>query len=139
MLAEVIEKQRQSQELNKTQCQITHIMESIATEIEQLDHMLKADRDGKKQYDDSLAALARRKKDIMTKYTADVTFAENFDQKIGPFQARYNVLTGSVGTLYGSAKDKHASGLKLLEKFFDYHPAYKRHSDTFSAVPFRPK
>jgi hypothetical protein len=29
--------------------------------------------------------------------------------------------------------------LKLLRDHFDYHPEFKRWSDTFSAVPFRPK
>ena len=44
-----------------------------------------------------------------------------------------------MGVLYQNAKDKHAGGLEMLKKHFDYHPEFKRWSDTFSAVPFRPK
>mmetsp|Transcript_30053 Transcript_30053/g.41935 ORF Transcript_30053/g.41935 Transcript_30053/m.41935 type:complete len:152 (+) Transcript_30053:21-476(+) len=138
-LADHIEKEKKSQELNVTQSQITHIMESIATEIDQLDHALKADQDGKKQYDDQLNALYRKREENQAILDENKSFADNFDVRIGPFEARYNALTGSVGGLYDSAKEKHAAGLKLLEEFFDYHPAYLRHSDNFTAVPFRPK
>jgi len=44
-----------------------------------------------------------------------------------------------MAVLYQNAKDKHANGLKMLMKHFDYHPQFKRWSDTFTAVPFRPK
>lgn len=139
MLQEFIEKERQSQELNKAVSQITHVMETIANQIDQLDASLQADYDGKKQYGDKLEALNRKKQEYLQKFNEDKAWAANFDTRIGPFEARYEALTGSVGSLYDSAKDKHAAGLKLLEEFFDYHPAYKRHDDTFSAVPFRPK
>ena len=44
-----------------------------------------------------------------------------------------------MAVLYQHAKDKHANGLNMLMKHFDYHPAFKRWSDTLTAVPFRPK
>ena len=49
------------------------------------------------------------------------------------------VIDVQMSVLYQNAKDKHANGLTMLMKHFDYHPEFKRWSDTFSAVPFRPK
>jgi len=49
------------------------------------------------------------------------------------------VLLFQMAVLYQNAKDKHTGGLEMLKKHFDYHPEFKRWSDTFSAVPFRPK
>jgi hypothetical protein len=52
---------------------------------------------------------------------------------------RGDIMAAQMGVLYQNAKDKHSGGLEMLKKHFDYHPEFKRWSDTFSAVPFRPK
>ena len=52
---------------------------------------------------------------------------------------RGDMVAAQMGVLYQNAKDKHSGGLEMLKKHFDYHPEFKRWSDTFSAVPFRPK
>ncbi len=62
-----------------------------------------------------------------------------FDSKIGPFRDLYDNLTGDITVLYEKAKEQHMHGLELLCEEFQYHPAYKRWSDTFSATPFKPK
>ena len=57
---------------------------------------------------------------------------------VGPFAARYKEMTADIGAIYERAKEGHQKGIKLLEKEFGYHPAFKRPQDTFSAIPFRP-
>jgi hypothetical protein len=47
-------------------------------------------------------------------------------------------MVADIGVIYNNACVGHANGLKLLEQEFGYHPAYKRHSDKFSASPFKP-
>ena len=59
-------------------------------------------------------------------------------QNFGPFVAKYTAFMEQMSVLYQNAKNKHALGLEMLMKHFDYHPELKRWSDTFSAVPFRP-
>lgn len=48
-------------------------------------------------------------------------------------------MTIDISGLYDNAKNEHLKGLQLLMQEFEYHPEFKRHGDTFSAVPFRPK
>lgn len=58
---------------------------------------------------------------------------------IGPFQKTYENNTKEIGGIYGNARKQHAAGINMLIREFDYHPPFKRHSDTFTAVPFNPK
>ena len=41
--------------------------------------------------------------------------------------------------IYDGAKDFHSKGIALLIKEFEYHIAFKRWNDTFTAIPFKPK
>ena len=54
----------------------------------------------------------------MTETVADLNF--------GPFVAKYQEFMAEMDVLYRNAKDKHANGLKMLMKHFDYHPEFKR-------------
>ena len=51
---------------------------------------------------------------------------------------KYQSMTNEMSGLYNNAKQEHAKGVEVLMKEFKYNPSYKRHGDTFSAVPFRP-
>ena len=65
-------------------------------------------------------------------------WAAQFATNVGPFEAKYDKLTGEIGSLYDDAKVKHGVGLQLLMDEFNYHPAFKRPGDDFTATPFRP-
>ena len=75
----------------------------------------------------------------MTRLRANEEWAARFDKDIGPFERKYHSLTSEISGLYDSAKDEHAKGLAVLMEEFHYHPAFKRPSEDFFAVPFRPK
>jgi len=66
-------------------------------------------------------------------------FQENYEQNIAPLEGQYDKMFAGIGEIYSRAKEGHAKGLELLKAEFDYHPAYKRHSDKFGAVPFHPR
>jgi len=83
--------------------------------------------------------LVQRKEFLETRIVENKEWAANYDLNFGPFVAKYQEFMAEMGVLYRNAKDKHANGLKMLMKHFDYHPEFKRWSDTFSAVPFRPQ
>ena len=48
---------------------------------------IKADEKGKKEYDDQLAKLARRKAEIQKRLSENETWSANFDRDIGPFES----------------------------------------------------
>lgn len=107
--------------------------------------------------------LKQRKAFLESRIVENKAWAANYDEKFGPFVNKYKEFMEQVGesvclwpktgcmilmlagaveqmsVLYQNAKDKHANGLQMLMKHFDYHPEFKRWSDTFTAVPFRPK
>ena len=91
-----------------------------------------------------------------------------FDQDVAPFQQKYIHLVEEIHGVYGTAKEVsgymrcscdsrkdrcvssvgfthwhvlqfHAKGIQMLVDEFNYHVAYKRWDDTFSAIPFKPK
>jgi hypothetical protein len=66
-------------------------------------------------------------------------WAKSYETDLGPFTQKYDAITNEIGGLYGNAKKGHAKGISLLQKEFNYHPAFKRPGDTFSALPFKPK
>ena len=49
---------------------------------------IKADEKGKKDYDDQLARLARKKAEIQKRLAMNETWAQNFDRDIGPFESK---------------------------------------------------
>ena len=48
---------------------------------------IKADERGKKDYDDQLARLARKKAEIQKRLEMNETWASNFDRDIGPIES----------------------------------------------------
>lgn len=48
------------------------------------------------------------------------------------------MLVKDIEQLYSNAKEKHAKGIQMLVDEFNYHIAFKRWSDEFTAVPFKP-
>ena len=62
-----------------------------------------------------------------------------YDREIGPFQMTYGKNTEGIAVIYDNAKKFHGKGIQMLVDEFDYHPSFKRPTDTFSATPFQPK
>ncbi len=100
---------------------------------------MKADEKGIEDYESEILRLKQRKEFLGKRIVENKAWASNFDREFRPFMNKYNEFMDQMSKLYKNAKDKHEGGLKLLRDHFDYHPEFKRWSDTFSAVPFRPK
>mmetsp|Transcript_35283 Transcript_35283/g.111508 ORF Transcript_35283/g.111508 Transcript_35283/m.111508 type:complete len:146 (+) Transcript_35283:214-651(+) len=113
-------------------------IDNMRKELQALDTDIKADKAGKAEYQEQINRLKRRKAVLEARVQANKDWAESFDGAIGPFENKYQTLVDEIHQLYGEAKEKHAEGLKLLMSDFQYHPAFKRWSDTFSASPFTP-
>ena len=133
---------------------------------------IKADEEGKAEYENVCRRLEAKKADLQARIGApprhprrtfpspaptwratpgrppparlpppadgNQAWIDSYEKDLGPFKDKYAVLVKDIEQLYGSAKEKHAKGIQMLVDEFDYHVAYKRYSDTFSAVPFKP-
>lgn len=125
-------------EMNRTSSAIKGVLDNLRMQIGILDAEIKADEKSKAEYERYLNILNTKKEDIIKRMESNAEWSKNYDRDIGPFANRYKEMTADIGKIYDRAKEGHQRGIKLLEKEFGYHPAFKRPQDTFSAIPFRP-
>ncbi|KAL3674807.1 hypothetical protein V7S43_000734 [Phytophthora oleae] len=125
--------------MNRVTSGIGGALEGVQMRIETLTREIKADEKGKKEYDEQLFRLSERRKDLEAKLKECREWSELFESKIKPLAGKYTETTDSMQGQYNDAKQRHAQGILVLIKNFDYHPEFKRFSDTFTAVPFKPK
>jgi hypothetical protein len=116
-----------------------NILTNLETQIQALATELRADEKGLKDYEQQLYLLEKEKSGLMRNIRKNKQFVDDFDKMIGPFSDKYTEMTKDMSTLYGNAKQHHANGVLLLIKEFDYHPAFKRRDNEFTAAPFKPK
>ena len=83
--------------------------------------------------------LKIKRAELDKRMKANLEWAEMYDREIGPFQMTYGKNTEGIAVIYDNAKKFHGKGIQMLVDEFDYHPAFKRPTDTFSATPFQPK
>lgn len=125
--------------MNRTTSGIGGVLETLQQRIATLEREIRADERGKQAYDDQLFRLGQRRADLETKLRESQDWIALFDTSIAPLECQYSETTGRMQTQYDDAKRRHAQGVRVLIDNFDYHPEFKRFSDTFSAVPFKPK
>ena len=133
------EADRRKTELNMTTANVGSLIETLEVRLAALEAEIRADKEGVEDFGNDIARLEKKKALLARDSAQQREWCSQFDEQIGPFEARYSVLKTSIGGLYDEAKSKHARGLQLLIDKFDYHPAFKRWSDDFSASPFKPK
>ena len=93
--------------------------------------------EGKAEYERTLNLLKARRAEIQKRLDTNRAWVNNFKNTAGPL-ASYESLCKEIDVLYQDAKEKHAKGIQMLVDDFDYHIAYKRWSDTFSSIPYKP-
>jgi hypothetical protein len=125
--------------MNRVTSGIGGALEGVQMRIEMLSREIKADEKGKKDYDEQLFRLNERRRDLEGKLKDCRDWNALFESKIKPLAGKYTETTDSMQSQYNDAKLRHAQGILVLMENFDYHPEFKRFSDTFTAVPFRPK
>lgn len=130
---------KDSRAMNRVTSGISGVLEAVQMRIEVLDREIKDDEKGKKDYDEQLFRLNKRKQDLLAKLRESHDWIALFDSKIKPLENNYKDMTDNMQMQYDDAKLRHAQGIQVLMDNFDYHPEFKRFSDTFSAVPFKPK
>uniref|UniRef100_H3GTU1 EF-hand domain-containing protein n=2 Tax=Phytophthora ramorum TaxID=164328 RepID=H3GTU1_PHYRM len=125
--------------MNRVTSGIGGALDSVQMRIEMLTREIKADEKGKKDYDELLFRLNERRRDLDAKLRECREWSTLFESKIKPLAGKYAETTDGMQGQYNDAKLRHAQGITVLMENFDYHPEFKRFSDTFSAVPFKPK
>eukprot|EP00899_Mesostigma_viride_P026963 jgi/Mesvir1/7451/Mv19226-RA.1 len=114
---------------------------TMRSELEATEAEIKANRLGKAEYEREVFKLKERQALLQARVKKNKEWVTACDPEgtLGPLLAKYAALVEEIKSLYGTAKEKHAQGIALLMQEFAYHPAYKRWSDEFSAVPYKPK
>lgn len=125
--------------MNRATSGIGGALEALQMRIDTLEREIRADEKGKQDYDDQLLRLRKRREDLDAKLRESLDWIALFDSSIKPLEGKYSETTGHMQAQYDDAKLRHAQGIRVLVDNFDYHPEFKRFSDTFSAVPFKPK
>ena len=125
--------------MNLTASGIVGVVETLRNKLNVLDAEIKADENGKAEYERQIKRLQIRRDEIRKRLDAIKSWAETYDREIGPFQSTYGKNTEGIKTHYDKARTFHDKGIKMLQADFGYHPLFKHPGDTFSAVPFRPK
>ena len=130
---------KDTERFDKTSSDLGNTLVVLRGQLHELETEIRADASGSKEFEDQLDLLRREKEFLTKRHSANEVWAAEFDAAIGPFERKYGTLTGDIKGLYENAKVQHASGIQCLIDEFNYHPVFKRWSDGFSAVPFKPK
>ena len=124
--------------MDATAQSIKGVLDDLQVKLSILDTDIKQDKRGKADYDKLLGQLEARKADLLHRISESEAWADNYDKEIGPSMNKFGDMTADIAVIYANAKKGHASGIKLLEKEFGYHPSFKRPGDSFTAIPFKP-
>eukprot|EP00605_Chrysophyceae_sp_TOSAG23-4_P000458 GSChrysophyteH1.ASY1.ANO1.516.1 assembled CDS len=124
--------------MDATAQSIKGVLNNLRVQLSALDAEIKADQKGKQDYEKVLKQLETRKKELEDRVEHNIAWAKNFESSMGSSMDSFNNMTKDIGVIYEKAKIGHAAGIKLLEKEFDYHPAFKKPGNTFTGTPYRP-
>eukprot|EP00242_Pyramimonas_sp_CCMP2087_P009283 CAMPEP_0198212072 /NCGR_PEP_ID=MMETSP1445-20131203/25507_1 /TAXON_ID=36898 /ORGANISM="Pyramimonas sp., Strain CCMP2087" /LENGTH=148 /DNA_ID=CAMNT_0043886451 /DNA_START=261 /DNA_END=704 /DNA_ORIENTATION=+ len=107
-------------------------LENLKIVKEQINKDVKISETGKQEFAKELSRLQERRKHLTDRVAKCRMWSDVYEKDIGPMENGYEHLCADIHVLYGAAKEKHAKGLQLLYKHFDYHPIYKHWDDTFT-------
>lgn len=125
--------------MDQTAKSIKGVMDNLKVALHMINQEIEADKKGKSDYERLLTQLENRKRDLSARVEENEAWSQNYDTEVGPSMNRFGDMTADIAVIYEKAKKGHAAGIVLLEKEFNYHPAFKRPGDTFTAIPFKPK
>ena len=129
---------KDTERFDKTASEVGGALGNLESQITQLKMEIKADEQGVFDFDSRLGFLYKEMEMLQSRVEQNEIWAKKFDDKIGPFEKKYVGLTDGISGIYNNAKEKHAIGIEVLKKEFNYHPLWKLSDDDFTATPFRP-
>ena len=122
--------------MDQTAQSVKGVGNDLKVRIGILDAQIKADKKSKEEFERYLKQLTDRRDELMKRMNSNGEFVQQFDNSSA--QAAYRKMTQDIGNIYEKAVQGHSAGMKMLEKEFGYHPAFKRPGDTFTGRPFKP-
>jgi hypothetical protein len=130
---------KEFQAFNSAAAGIRGVIDTLGIKLQILEADIRADEEGKMENERTLLNLKIRRQELKQRIDYCEAYLGKYDSDLGPFQKTYEDNTKSIGTLYGNARKSHKKGIQSLVENFDYHPAFKRPGDSFTATPFDPK
>lgn len=128
--------------LYRTARNIVNTGSDLTVELKELDADIKNDLRDIADFDNYLYHLNLKKSKLQQRVDENERWIKNFEKSDGgadSLEAQYKKLVDQIQHIYNTAKAAHFKGIELLIKDFQYHLAYKRWNDTFTATPYRPK
>mmetsp|Transcript_9743 Transcript_9743/g.27859 ORF Transcript_9743/g.27859 Transcript_9743/m.27859 type:complete len:148 (-) Transcript_9743:88-531(-) len=117
---------------------LTGTLENFHRAEKEAKEELRKDAEGLHEVENALYKLHKRKAALEESIASGKAWLEHYETNIAPFEGQYDKMVAGIGEIYVNAKVGHEKGVELLKKEFNYHPAYKHHSDKFTATPFKP-
>lgn len=111
---------------------------NLTMSLKELEKDIKSDKAGKEEYENYMKLLNIRKEELQQRIRENKEWIDTF-AGAGGAEEQFKELIDNIKNVYNQAKGHHAKGIEMLIKNFDYHVAYKRPGDTFTATPFVPK
>ena len=112
---------------------LTSQLTTLQLQTEYAAKELSADQDGIAEFNRQLQSLRLEKDRIRRELRRDEHWLQWYEGQVEPHLDKFDNLGHELGALYAAAKSKHAAGIELLTREFDYHPAFRRPGDVISA------
>lgn len=123
------EKERQNEANARLFSEVTGSVVKKSLILKETNHELEALRQGWQSYEDQIKLLEDKKKDHLREIEKHQAFMTEFDEMIGPFEAKYEECKRTVKESYDFAKLKYKESLQNLIDNFGFNPCYKRWFD----------
>jgi len=130
---------KEFESFNSTACGIRGVIDTMHNQLSKLEDEIRADEASRMEYERTLMNLRIKRDELRKRADFCKQYVKNYDSDIGPFQRTYEENTKGIGTLYKNARVSHRKGIQSLINEFNYHPAFKKPGDTFTATPFDPR
>ena len=122
--------------MDQTACSIKGVLDDLRVKLSILDAEIKADAASKKDFERLLNILQKRKDELVARIDDNEAWVTSMDNS--GFADKYTQMTAEIGLIYEKAKVGHSKCIGMLKSEFGYHPEFKRPSDTFFGIPFKP-
>ena len=135
-IAKALAFKKMTHQMDQTAQGVRSVTDDLKVKIGILDAQIKADKKSKEEFERYLKQLTDRRDELLKRMENNGAYVQQFDSSSA--QAAYRKMTEDIGQIYEKAVEGHSKGMKMLEKEFGYHPAFKRPGDTFTGRPFKP-
>jgi len=101
---------------------------SLEENLKKTEEELRHDENGLRDLETHMAHIIKERNHLeyLNRLSRDFVESMASEENLGGIINKYGAVERNLQREYHEARAKHAKGIKMLEREFDYHPAYKR-------------